>query len=156
MDNIPDCPCGTGAPYAECCMPVHQGRPALTAEQLMRSRYSAYTLGLVDYLVTTTLPSQQAQLDRAAMTDWSQSSTWLGLTVEKIHSTEAASNQAQVTFTARWMDAQGHRHSHRERSDFVRMHERWYFVDPSIKVKTGRNASCPCASGKKYKQCCGR
>ncbi|QIB51228.1 YchJ family protein [Pseudomonas sp. OIL-1] len=156
MENIVDCPCGNGRPYADCCLPLHQGKPALTAEQLMRSRYSAYTLGLIDYLVATTLPSQQAQLDRAAMTDWSLSSNWLGLTVEKVHSTEAASNQAQVTFTAQWADEQGHRHSHRECSDFIHINARWYFVDPSIRLKTGRNEPCPCASGKKYKQCCGR
>jgi len=40
------CPCGSGTAYAACCEPMHQGAPALTAEALMRSRYSAFVLGL--------------------------------------------------------------------------------------------------------------
>ena len=50
----------------------------------MRSRYSAYVLGLIDYLVATTLPAQQAQLDRRSMEEWSRQSRWLGLQVTEI------------------------------------------------------------------------
>jgi SEC-C motif domain protein len=51
------CTCGSGLPYRECCQPYHLGRElAPTAEALMRSRYSAYTKGLVDYIVETTHP----------------------------------------------------------------------------------------------------
>ena len=35
-----DCPCGSTATYGACCGPVHDGRPAETAEALMRSRYA--------------------------------------------------------------------------------------------------------------------
>ena len=59
----PTCPCGSGDPLDDCCGRYHQGHPAPTAEALMRSRYSAYALGLVDYLRDTTLPAQQAGLD---------------------------------------------------------------------------------------------
>jgi SEC-C motif-containing protein len=45
------CPCGTALPYSACCEPLHQAtREAVTAEQLMRSRYSAFVLGDVEYL----------------------------------------------------------------------------------------------------------
>ena len=48
------CPCGTGLPYDECCGPLHAGTaPAATAEQLMRSRYSAFALGEPGYLLAT-------------------------------------------------------------------------------------------------------
>ncbi|TKJ22908.1 YchJ family metal-binding protein [Blastococcus sp. CCUG 61487] len=48
------CPCGTGLPYAECCGPLHAGsRAAATAEQLMRSRYSAFVVGDPAYLLST-------------------------------------------------------------------------------------------------------
>jgi len=47
------CPCG-GLSYRSCCGPLHRGeRPAATAEQLMRSRYSAYALGELEYLLRT-------------------------------------------------------------------------------------------------------
>ena len=76
------CPCGTGRTYALCCGRYHTGEAAPDAEALMRSRYSAYVLGLIDYLVATTLPAQQAGLNRQSITDWSAQSTWLGLEVE--------------------------------------------------------------------------
>jgi len=50
MDKTHDrCPCG-GAAYAQCCGRFHHGALPDTAEQLMRSRYSAYVLGLMDYV----------------------------------------------------------------------------------------------------------
>ena len=40
------CPCGTGLPYPECCGRLHdRAATAATAEQLMRSRYSAFAVG---------------------------------------------------------------------------------------------------------------
>jgi len=42
-----------------------------------------------------------------------------------------------------------------ERSRFLRVNERWYYID-GVKPQSGRNDSCPCGSGKKYKKCCGR
>jgi SEC-C motif-containing protein len=51
------CPCDSGQPYADCCGPWHgglsEGVHAPTPEALMRSRYSAYVLGLIDYLLAT-------------------------------------------------------------------------------------------------------
>ena len=46
------CPCGSGIIYAQCCGAWHAGMAngvhAPTPEALMRSRYSAYGLGLLD------------------------------------------------------------------------------------------------------------
>ncbi|MCU1582297.1 MAG: hypothetical protein JWO01_1685, partial [Microbacteriaceae bacterium] len=53
------CPCLSGLPYVECCGPFHRGAAAPTAERLMRSRYSAYSTGLVDYLLDTWHPSSR-------------------------------------------------------------------------------------------------
>ncbi|WP_369139113.1 YchJ family protein [Modestobacter versicolor] len=48
------CPCGTGLPYAECCGRLHDGTAtAGTAEQLMRSRFSAFAVGDPAYLLRT-------------------------------------------------------------------------------------------------------
>lgn len=146
------CPCCSNRPYQECCGPMHAGAPASNPQALMRSRYSAYCLGLIDYLVTTTLPSQQSQLDVTAMTRWSRESTWLGLEVE--NTMDDGSDRAQVTFVAHWTDPDGSRHQHRECSDFIRKASKWYFADPNHRADIGRNAPCPCGSGKKYKRCC--
>ena len=146
------CPCGSGIALDDCCGKWHQGQPAPSAERLMRSRYSAYTLSLIDYLVATTLPAQQAALDRDSMRAWSLGSTWLGLEVE---GSELIDTHAFVTFTARWHDGDGE-HRHRERSAFVQQAGRWYFIDPTVPLKAGRNDPCPCGSGQKFKKCCAR
>ncbi len=48
------CPCHSGKEYVDCCAPYHKGEPAPTPLALMRSRYSAYALGNVDYIIATT------------------------------------------------------------------------------------------------------
>lgn len=147
------CPCGSGELLTVCCGLYHTGTPAPNAEALMRSRYSAYTLGLIDYLVRSTLPAQQGGLDLNAIQAWSQGSTWLGLEVEPAQTVEGDPAHATVTFTAHWRDDSGE-HSHRERSAFVRNEGNWYFIDPTVELNIGRNDKCPCASGLKFKKCC--
>ncbi len=106
------CPCGSGDLLLACCGRYHAGQPAPGAEKLMRSRYSAYVLGLTDYLVQTTLPVQQGGLDREAIAQWSAQSTWLGLEVEGSEVFGGKPEHAFVTFTARWHDGNGE-HSHK-------------------------------------------
>jgi SEC-C motif-containing protein len=50
------CPCHSGRKYKKCCRRWHQGDPAPTPEALMRSRYAAYALGLVEHILRTTDP----------------------------------------------------------------------------------------------------
>lgn len=151
--TVTPCPCGSALALADCCGRHHAGVLPETAEALMRSRYSAYVLGLIDYLVATTLPVQQAGLDRASMAAWSAQSRWLGLTVAEHKALGGTPERSQVTFVARWQDAGGE-HAHRECSDFVRVAGRWYFIDPTATLKAGRNDPCPCGSGQKFKKCC--
>lgn len=155
MDRLIDnrCPCGSAQPLADCCGRYHAGQLAPTAESLMRSRYSAYVLGLIDYLKDTTLPAQQPDLNLDSMRAWSEQSTWLGLQVEESELLEGTPAHAQVVFTARWSDAEGE-HTHRECSAFVHCDDRWYFLDPTVMVRAGRNDPCPCGSGQKFKKCC--
>ncbi|OCR22609.1 hypothetical protein AFK24_22800 [Pseudomonas syringae] len=147
------CPCGSGDLLITCCGPFHAGQPTPCAEKLMRSRYSAYVLGLVDYLLDTTLPAQKAGLDRESISQWSLQSTWLGLEVESTEVFGGKPEHAFVTFTARWHDGTGE-HSHRERSSFVQNQGRWYFIDSTVPLKAGRNDACPCGSEQKFKKCC--
>ena len=151
--NTPICPCGSKHSYAQCCGLYHQGQLPLSAEQLMRSRYSAYVLGLIDYVVATTLPIQQPNLDRAGIEAWSRSSQWLGLTVHEHQIASHSPDHARVRFSARWRDAQGE-HQHDERSAFVRVNDRWYFIDPNHALTAGRNDPCPCGRVAKFKKCC--
>ena len=52
------CPCLSAETYDECCGRFHRGDAlAPTAERLMRSRYSAYSVGDTAYLLRTWHPS---------------------------------------------------------------------------------------------------
>ena len=67
------CPCQSGQYYLDCCAPYHQHKAQLeSADVLMRSRYSAYTLCHIGYIVETTVPAQQALLDQHAMQNWAE------------------------------------------------------------------------------------
>lgn len=149
------CPCGSGRPLAECCGPRHDGsKPAETPEALMRSRYSAYTLGLGDYLVRTQAKSIQAgaaeELGR-----WGKSVYWLGLTVQE--APPPSGDEGFVTFEARYLE-DDQVVTLFEKSRFTRADGVWTYADGASRhraEKVGRNAPCPCGSGKKLKQCHG-
>ena len=148
------CPCQSGLTYAECCRPLHQGTPAADAEKLMRSRYAAFVLQNIDYIVHTTVPVQQPLLDAAALAQWAAQTEWLGLDVLR-HEPNAGEHHALVEFAAYFADAGGKRETHRERSAFVLANGRWYFIDPTVPLPSMKSA-CICGSGKKFKHCCGK
>jgi SEC-C motif-containing protein len=57
-----DCPCHSGRRYNACCAPLHRGeRSAATPEELMRSRYAAFALGLGAYLKNTLAADHEDQ-----------------------------------------------------------------------------------------------
>lgn len=123
-----DCPCGSGRPFAACCGPVLDGSaPAATAEALMRSRYTAYSLGLRDYLLatwhTTTRP---AALDL----DETPRPKWIGLQVKSHRPLD--DEHAEVEFIARYRVG-GRAHRLHETSRFVREGSRWYYVDGDVR-----------------------
>lgn len=62
-----DCPCGSGAPYAECCEPYHRGAEPSEPELLMRARYAAFARGEHRFLYRTLHPDHddRARTERA-------------------------------------------------------------------------------------------
>lgn len=150
--NLTACPCQSGLTYAECCQPFHLGKITETAEQLMRSRYTAYTQVNIPYIVATTVPSQQALLDQAAMQEWGETTQWAGLEI-LAHEPKLSKIHSAVEFKA-FFDTEEGKQAHHERSIFVKINERWYFVDPTVPLPTNKQP-CVCGSGKKFKACCG-
>lgn len=148
------CPCESGKDYADCCAPFHGGfRLPETAEQLMRSRYAAYVVQNIDYVVETTVVAQQNMLDKAAIRQWAQNATWLGLTVHA-HTPHIKPCHAQVSFTAHFAE-NGTAQQHHELSAFVKVGERWYFIDPTVPLPSMKSP-CICGSARKFKACCGQ
>ena len=68
-----------------------------------------------------------------------------------------------VEFAASYV-LDGLKDEHRETATFVKKDGNWLYESGEVKTvtvmrdtpKVGRNESCPCGSGKKYKQCCGK
>lgn len=153
MSDSSLCPCNSGLLYKECCQPLHQHtRVAEDAEKLMRSRYSAFQLGLVDYLLETLHPSKRHPGEREALQKSISQTEWLGL---KIIDHKEANNLAEVEFVAFYDDDP--LGQLRERSRFSREAGRWFYHDGLFlpPLKLGRNEVCFCGSGKKFKQCHG-
>lgn len=119
------CPCNPAAAYARCCGPLHAGSAAAqTAEALMRSRYSAYVLGLRDYLLATWHPgTRPAALDL----DDAPGLRWLGLDLKR--HVDAGDGTAVVEFVARYKPGAAPAVRMREISRFQRIDGRWLYVD---------------------------
>lgn len=129
MNKPVPCPCGSGRDYAACCARWHAGEHHLQApdaEALMRSRYSAYVLGMGDYLRDTwhasTRPGEPLSFDPALR--------WLGLEVRRHLQTDA--DRAVVEFVARSKRGGRAQRLH-ETSRFVREEGRWFYVDGDLK-----------------------
>lgn len=147
------CNCQSGKEYADCCQPFHLYKiyPE-TAEQLMRSRYSAYTLVDIPYIVATTLPAQQNLLDQQSMKKWGETTQWAGLNIIK-HIPNLSKIHSSVEFKA-FFETENGLQTHHENSLFVKVENRWYFVDPTVALPNKKQL-CICGSGKKFKHCCG-
>ncbi|MEI7446108.1 MAG: YchJ family metal-binding protein [Burkholderiales bacterium] len=124
----PPCPCGRAAAYADCCGRWHDGPTRLAApdaESLMRSRYSAYVLGLVPYLLDTWHPST-----RPAGLEVDPATKWLGLEVRARAAQD--DTHATVEFVARCR-THGRATRLHETSRFVREAGRWFYVDGALR-----------------------
>jgi len=134
-----------------------------TAAELMASRYVAYSLRDIDYLIDSHDPKTRSRIDRKETERWAREAEWLSLEIVRTERGGPEDERGEVEFVARYRQ-NGVEHVHHERSDFRRDDGRWYFVDGRrvaeapvrrTSPKVGRNDPCPCGSGKKYKKCCG-
>lgn len=120
------CPCQSGKPYTHCCRPWHDGKPAPTAEALMRSRYSAYVQCNGAYLHrswhASTRPSKKSLLNLA-------DTVWTGLDIVRTEQGGEQDSTGVVEFIAHYDDAAGQAQSMHQTSQFVREGGRWYYLD---------------------------
>lgn len=158
------CPCKSGKLFDDCCGPFIQGEQfPETAKALMRSRYSAHTLGNFDYIIKTTAPESQEDLDKDSMETQSKNLDWVQLDILETTDGGKADDKGTVTFSARYLH-KSQVNAHVEKSEFRKDDDgHWLYVDgdmnptitPRTTKKVGRNEPCPCGSGKKFKKCCG-
>ncbi len=127
MVNTNTCPCGTNKTYNDCCKALHQGlKVASTAEELMRSRYTAYVKKLKDYLLSTWHPSQRAAMDDLS---FEPGLRWTGLKVTGTKAGLESDTEGEVEFIASY---RYHNHDQpdqlKEHSRFIKEDGRWYYA----------------------------
>ncbi|MBT5753301.1 MAG: hypothetical protein HOI33_11435 [Rhodospirillaceae bacterium] len=136
--------------------------PAPTAEALMRSRYTAFTLKNLDYIEKTHASEIRKQYNRSAALSAINDANWLGLEVRNVVDGGEDDQIGTVEFLSNFLrDEQNF--IHHELASFRKEDGNWVYVDgkmnprsnPVTSEKIGRNEPCPCGSGKKYKKCCG-
>lgn len=124
-----DCPCGSGETYASCCRGLHRGRgsgrvTAPTAERLMRSRFSAFAVGDVSYLLSTWHPTT-----RPSTLELDPGLEWRRLEILDVTAGGAHDDTGTVAFIAHYWDAAGRRRGQQqENSAFVREDGQWFYV----------------------------
>ena len=154
------CVCGSAKAAEKCCLLIIKNiKKAESAEQLMRSRYTAYATKNQDYVLRSWHSST-----RPAEIDLENNTYWTGLKV--LSATPAESRvveaaEAYVEFVADYVN-NGQPGQMHERSRFLLEQGEWRYVDgeqldsvlAGNKVAPGRNDPCYCGSGKKFKKCC--
>lgn len=88
----------------------------------MRSRYSAYVMADVDYLMATTHISKRAHLSKKELEQWAKTNRWQRLEIVK-------ADTFTVEFKAYFQDKSGKKQVHHEKSTFVFENDSWYYVD---------------------------
>lgn len=128
---MPRCPCGLPDEFDACCGRLIAGAPAETAAQLMRSRYSAYTKGAVDYLIKTTAAVSREAIDRAGLVAYCR--TLRGVSLEIVETVAGGPfEQSGVVVFVATLQASGRKFVQRERSRFEVEDGRWVYVDGEV------------------------
>ena len=168
-----DCPCGLDFPYTDCCGPLIRGVSyADTAEDLMRSRYTAFAKGEWDYLEKTRYPGDPSDGETSSL--FSQDGrVWTRLEIFESQKGGAFDDTGEVSFAAYYSDG-GQEKILRETSKFIKENGKWYYSQAQSQTqaqapsrdssqpfvrkspKVGRNDPCSCGSKKKFKKCCGK
>lgn len=159
MEKMKDCLCGSGQKYDQCCGLYHSesSLPA-TAEILMRSRFTAYAQRNADYLRATWDSGKCPE-----NIDFSrETAIWQRLEIVDTKKGGPQDDKGMVEFKAFYLQ-DGEECVLHEVSRFIKKEGRWLYLDGVIKslgkisatVNLGKNAPCPCGSGKKFKRCCG-
>jgi len=123
-----NCPCGSGKLITNCCEPIIYGkREAKTAQELMRSRYVAFTIANVEYLMFSHYSKTRPVKDRNNIEKWAKSVQWMGLTILQTQAGEINDESGYVEFKAHYLE-DGKLQQIHENSLFRRENKRWVYV----------------------------
>ena len=155
------CPCQSGRRYERCCQPyLNNEKTAPTAEALMRSRYSAFYEGNLDYLIATHHPNYRKNQERSLLERSLLSTQWLHLQILSTHKGQRKDQQGSVEFVAAYRERSAAMltaavRQLRERSEFVKENAQWFYTVGETRSPfiPKREQPCWCGSGKAFKRC---
>ncbi|MEI6895789.1 MAG: YchJ family metal-binding protein [Colwellia sp.] len=161
------CPCGSTLLFKACCQlfitkDITHRQQANSAEQLMRSRFSAYAIKNSQYIFATYGAKQQLNLSVTDIQSWADECVWIALV---IHETSVST----VDFSAYYV-LDNSLYELREKSNFMLEQDQWRYIDGDVTVNNEittikQNEPCPCnqystawsaKKNKKFKHCCGK
>ena len=129
MIDTQPCPCGSGDSYGCCCASyLDTGARPITAEGLMRSRYSAHVLARVEYLLHTWHASTRPVSLGPAGDDPIK---WLSLEIVATEAGGAQDDAGVVEFVARYK-VRGRAERLHEVSRFIKQGGLWFYLDGDI------------------------
>lgn len=130
-----NCYCGQIQSFQDCCEPLHlRKRSAQTAQELMRSRYSAFCTLNIAYLIETTDPQVRASVRAEDYQEWASMALFKKLEILKA---EESGNKAIVEFKAVYDLKDAPEQIHHEISKFRKQGGIWYYREgrPGSSVK---------------------
>ncbi len=124
------CPCQSGSLYKNCCGPFLMKKeiPA-TPEALMRSRYTAYAEGDMDYIEKTMRMPAAKNFNKKEAEISNQSIRWCGLNIV-FAKTEGEKGWVEFIASYSFEDKTYQLH---ELSEFTLLNKQWYYIDGKIK-----------------------
>ncbi|THB66719.1 MAG: zinc chelation protein SecC [Gammaproteobacteria bacterium] len=153
LDGV--CFCGSGVAYAGCCGRFHNGAIPATAEELMRSRYSAFCCKDADYLIATIHADYCSSNLKEELVSNFNDVSWIQLKVIYTNKGSKSDIEGDVEFEAIYFTG-GQFFRMVERSDFVKEGGRWLYCSGRVDDrKISKNEICFCGSGLKFKRCHG-
>lgn len=127
------CYCCSDKEFEDCCEPFIKGiaKPA-TAEELMRSRYSAYATAETEYILRSTHSSTRKFYARESIEKWAKESIWQKLEIVSTADGAAKDKKGTIEFKAYFLDAARQPQIHHELSTFAKELGKWFFVEGKI------------------------
>jgi SEC-C motif-containing protein len=129
-----ECPCGSLKKYKKCCKVFHNGSNPKTAEELMRSRFTAYILNDADYIIKTTHSDNQdytlnIESWKKDIINFSDYTDFIKLEIfESIEGETESFVKFRATLQQDNLDA-----SFTENSRFLKINDKWFYVDGTFK-----------------------
>lgn len=121
------CYCNSHKTFEHCCQPIISGiLKAETAEQLMRSRYSAYVIADIKYLMKSHHSSTRPNKEKKNILKWTKSVRWLGLEILSKNAGTVNDKDGYVEFKALF-EENGMINCIHENSYFVKENDVWYY-----------------------------